>query len=388
MKRALLIGGGNIGRSFIVPVFQKAGYEITILDQSKELIRELRLKKQYTITTCDHEKQRDQNIRGFKCIDPDEKESITEALISSDIIITSVGQRGLTSVIQLIADHLPRRSMNFKPHPLDIVLAENIPGGGAYCRTILMKYLPCDFPSENLPGIVETSIGKMVPFLSEEDKKSDPLRVYAESYNTLILDREGFKGELPQCDSIKLVSPIQAYVDRKLYIHNLGHAASAYLGRSIYPSAETIWEVLRDVKVLKGVRSAMRQSAAALILEYPEVFQFSDLEAHIEDLLVRFQNKTLGDSVQRVGRDLKRKLSPYDRICGAIRLAVKHQQPWDSLADVYRASLLFGRSDIADPDDQDICRMADQKGIRAVYKELSSQDDQWDREIEDQIVSS
>ncbi|MDA3956618.1 mannitol-1-phosphate 5-dehydrogenase [Oceanispirochaeta sp.] len=386
MKQAVLFGGGNIGRSFITPVFQDAGYKMTIIDMNRELIQDLRDKKQYTIIICENDKQTETVINGFQSLSLDESVQIREVLLSADIVISSVGQWGLPAVMALIAKVLPQRIENSVNHPLDIILAENIPGGGEYCRSFLREQLSAEFPPEKIPGIVETSIGKMVPFISEDDRAIDPLRVYAEPYNTLILDREGFKGEYPISQDIKLVSPIQAYVDRKLYIHNLGHAAAAYLGRSSHSEMKTICEVLADPEILNKVRSLMLQCAAALIQEYSGVFTREELEEHVEDLLFRFRNPSLGDSVQRVGRDLKRKLAPQDRICGAMRLILKHQMPADALGEVYRASLSFGLSNEADQEDREICRDAAAQGIIGIYRSLSSLGDKWDKQIENLLV--
>ena len=47
------------------------------------------------------------------------------------------------------------------------------------------------------------------------------------------------------------------------------------------------------------------------------------LEAHTHDLLRRFTNRALGDTIFRLGRDPLRKLAPKDRLVGAARLAEK-----------------------------------------------------------------
>lgn len=46
---------------------------------------------------------------------------------------------------------------------------------------------------------------------------------------------------------------------------------------------------------------------------------FSKLNAHINDLLHRFKNSYLRDTVTRVARDPMRKLQPSDRLIGAAR---------------------------------------------------------------------
>jgi mannitol-1-phosphate 5-dehydrogenase len=64
----------------------------------------------------------------------------------------------------------------------------------------------------------------------------------------------------------------------------------------------------------------MWESGDALLKEYPLEFDRASTQAHIEDLLRRFQNEALGDSIYRVGRDLYRKLGPDDRLIGSIYL--------------------------------------------------------------------
>ena len=61
----------------------------------------------------------------------------------------------------------------------------------------LGRYLPHDYPLNELVGLVETSIGKMVPIMSQKDLEEDPLQVFAEPYNTLIVSKKGFKNPIP-----------------------------------------------------------------------------------------------------------------------------------------------------------------------------------------------
>ena len=142
-----------------------------------------------------------------------------------------------------------------------------------------------------------------------------------------------------------LVDNITAYVDRKLFIHNLGHAAAAYLAWQIPGSSPKLAECLENDGLVAQCREVMQQAAAGLRATYPDCFTAEALEAHIEDLLQRFRNEALGDTVHRVGRDLGRKLSSQDRIVGAMRLCVQHHLPCNAIAKVYRAALSFRAPD-------------------------------------------
>ena len=75
----------------------------------------------------------------------------------------------------------------------------------------------------------------------------------------------------------------------------------------------------------------MVQSAGILMKEYPGEFTGKDLGNHIDDLLKRFINKALGDTIYRVGRDLLRKLGPEDRLAGAIKMGLVHNMNVDKI---------------------------------------------------------
>jgi len=62
----------------------------------------------------------------------------------------------------------------------------------------------------------------------------------------------------------------------------------------------------------------MEETSAALARKHQ--LPRNELRAEVDDLLARFGNRALGDTVARVGRDPLRKLRPDDRIAGALRL--------------------------------------------------------------------
>lgn len=74
------------------------------------------------------------------------------------------------------------------------------------------------------------------------------------------------------------------------------------------------------------------------------------LARHIDDLIARFGNRALGDTVERVGRDPIRKLAPEDRILGAYRLAAEQGSPHSylSLAAAVGTARLAAESEWSD----------------------------------------
>ena len=66
----------------------------------------------------------------------------------------------------------------------------------------------------------------------------------------------------------------------------------------------------------------MMASAQALIAKFGEAVR-QNVESNVTDLLFRFQNRALKDTVARVGADPVRKLRRNDRIVGAALFAME-----------------------------------------------------------------
>ena len=316
-------GAGNIGRSFIGQLFSKAGWDVVFIDIDEHVIDELNRRGEYRVEIRDRDPETITvtNVRGVSGNDP---EKVSDEVSTADLVATAVGKKALPHIMQPVASGLQKRQVRNPGNVLDIVICENMLEGARIFREGLAAHLPVDFPLEHLTGFVETSIGKMVPIMSERDRAEDPLLVYAEAYNTLILDRKGFKGEVPDVSGLDPRDNIKAYVDRKLFIHNMAHGVTGFVSHVFRPSYMYVWEAAKDPEIQTIVREAMWESGEALLEEYPHEFDRASIDTHIEDLLGRFQNEALGDSIYRVGRDLYRKLGPDDRLIGSISLCLRN----------------------------------------------------------------
>ncbi len=340
MGRLVHFGAGNIGRAFIGRLFGLGGWEVVFVDIQRDIIDRINQQGSYRVVIKEFgQKDQELVIPNIRAVDSRNTSEVVKEICRAQLLSTSVGSSVLPAIAPVIAAGILARPG--QSDPIDIILAENLHEGSVVMRNLLLPYFPQDFPINERVGLVETSIGKMVPLMTPEERAKDPTLVFSEAYNTLILDRKGFLGPVPELEDILPVDRIDAYVDRKLFIHNMGHAAAAYLTYAHDPSIQYIWEGLADKAVLEQVHTAMRQSASAVLASYPEVFSHRDLEEHIEDLLHRFQNRALGDTVFRVGKDLPRKLGRSDRLVGAMRLAEEHGISYDMIARVYIAACTF-----------------------------------------------
>jgi len=317
-KKLLQYGAGNIGRSLVGQLFSRADYEVVFVDVDRVVIDALNRERRYLIQVKD-EYPEDIWVENVRGVDGRDREAVIREIETADIMATAVGPNALPYIYEVVAEGIRRRD-----RPLNIIICENLRHMSRIVRENLLSRMPEGFPFDERVGLIETSIGKMVPIMSEEVKGRDPLLVWAEAYNLLYVAEGGFIGEIPRVDGMIAQANFDAYVDRKLFIHNLGHAITSYLGHFSSPADIYVWKAIEDKTVREVVEAAMWESGRALIREYPDEFHEQNQREHIDDLIRRFGNAHLGDTIYRVGRDLPRKLGFDGRLIGAARLDMKH----------------------------------------------------------------
>ncbi|MBN1809417.1 MAG: mannitol-1-phosphate 5-dehydrogenase [Planctomycetes bacterium] len=327
-------GAGNIGRSLAGALMSRAGYNVIFVDLDRRLVDALNTAGSYRIVVKD-ECPEEIVVSGVRAVGAWDRQAVARSVADADFAGTAVGPRALEAVADLFAEGLRLRN----GRPIDLLLCENQRGAASLFRACLRKSPAWDASADWPVGLVETSIGKMVPIMPADVREADPTLVWAEAYNRIIADREAFITPIPDVDGLVTKSNFSAYVDRKLYVHNLGHAACAYFGA--LHGADAIWESMEIPDARDAARGSMNESGNGLLSRYPGEWSRGEMLAHIEDLLKRFRNRALGDTVFRVGRDLPRKLRPDDRLIGSLRmqLAAGVDPAWTVRA--VAAALLF-----------------------------------------------
>ncbi|MFH1761899.1 MAG: mannitol-1-phosphate 5-dehydrogenase, partial [bacterium] len=329
--KLIQFGAGNIGRSFVGQLFSKAGYEVVFIDIDNDIINALNQKRSYNVEIRDY-KNHIISVNNVRGINVQDTVAVINEIKNADICATAVGPKILPKLYPILAQGIKYRYKSNK-NSLDIILCENLRNAAHKTSTGLKALLPPDFPLDTYIGLVETSIGKMVPIIPMTLRANDPLTVYAEAYNTLILDKKGFINPVPDVHGLTPKDDMKAYVDRKSFIHNLGHASLAYFARLVAPEMIYTYEAIENPDLRHWVKQTMLESGRLLIKMYPGEFNEQNQEEHIEDLLNRFGNRALSDTIYRVGRDLNRKLSSEDRVAGPLLENQKNKLlcPWTAL---------------------------------------------------------
>jgi mannitol-1-phosphate 5-dehydrogenase len=312
--KMVMYGCGNIGRGFVGALFALSGYDVTFIDIADELVERLHRERKYPVRVVSDTGFEDIEITGVDALNAKDAEAAANLIADADIMATAVGVKALQFIAPVIASGLSKRLAR-GAKPLNIIICENLMDADVILAGMLREHLTKteNEQFDNAVGLVEASIGRMAPVQTPEMQAGNPLRVCVERYGYLPVDRDAFKGGIPEVKGMIPFSPFDFYLKRKLYVHNTGHAICAYLGG--FSGYEYIWAAVGNPDIRLVAHNAMLESAQALSSRYG--IGIGEIINHIDDLLLRFSSAALRDTCKRVGADPVRKLSPTDRLIGA-----------------------------------------------------------------------
>ncbi|MFN3682790.1 MAG: mannitol dehydrogenase [Fimbriimonadaceae bacterium] len=316
----MIFGAGNIGRGFLGQLFHDAAWEVVFVEANPSLVQTIRRHPTYPVRLVDNRSDRTVWVGPVRCVGIEDRGSVLDELATADLAATAVGPARVRELAQVFGEGARRRL-----RPLDVLLAENLWNAAEAMRSALDGAGLGDVGGRL--GWVESSIGRMVPFRSPKEGEH-PLLVVAEPYDELPVDERGFLGPVPRLPTLRPASPFEGYMARKLFVHNAGHACAAYLGAE--RGHETIWSAVEDAAIRPVVEGAMQESAEAIHRRYG--LDREGLSVHVRDLLERFSNRPLHDTVARVAANPIRKLGADERFFGAIRLCLEQGVEPRSLA--------------------------------------------------------
>lgn len=320
MKKTVIFGAGNIGRGLVGRIFNEAGYESVFSDVNLTVVDLLNKDRQYPLFVTMGEEYDKRIIDHVRAIDGRDTEQICRETDEVRIAATAVGVNVLPIIAKTIAAVVRHRYQNRDGRLLNFLLCENKIDSHLFVRDLLKELLsPAEFQYCAAHfGFCQCSIGCMVPAPPKQIVEQNPLAVCVENYNKIYTDKSGAVGVLPVIPNIIAYEPFSLYINRKLYMHNMSHALTAYLGYQ--KGYAYLWESIQDPEIFTVAYAALNESALALSRHYS--VDLRELEEHRDDLLRRYANRLLGDTVLRVGGDPVRKLSGDDRLVGAARFCL------------------------------------------------------------------
>ncbi|WP_319370386.1 mannitol-1-phosphate 5-dehydrogenase [uncultured Ilyobacter sp.] len=337
MKTAIQFGAGNIGRGFIGKLLSQSGYKVYFVDVNEKIIDELKNKKEYTVEVVGEAKEDIlvKNVDGVMSTSPEVLDLISEA----EIITTAVGPNVLKIIAKTIAKGIEKRIENGNKENLNIIACENMINGSSFLKEEVEKHISSEALVEmnNLVGFPNSAVDRIVPPMEESD---DVLKVRVEQFKEWIVEEKLFKGKIPKIEGMQLTDNLMAFVERKLFTLNTGHAITAYLG--VLKGYETVKESIEDREIAAIVKEAMKESGEVLINRYG--FQREKHSLYIDKIINRFKNPYLKDEVSRVGREPLRKLSFNDRLIKPLRGTIEYNTKNDNLIKGIAAALKYRNS--------------------------------------------
>ena len=364
--KALHFGAGNIGRGFIGKLLADAGIQLTFADVNQVVLDALNSRHEYPVHVVGEQAQVD-IVRGVNAVNS-ASDDIIPLIAEVDLVTTAVGPQILERIAGGIAKGLIQRCDSGNTRPLNIIACENMVRGTTQLKGHVLKALPEQYHAwiEANVGFVDSAVDRIVP--PSEAGTTDPLEVTVETFSEWIVDQTQFKGDLPNIAGMELTDNLMAFVERKLFTLNTGHAITAYLGQRA--GHQTIRDAILDEKVRAIVKGAMEESGAVLIKRYD--FGADKHAAYIQKILGRFENPYLKDDVERVGRQPLRKLSAGDRLIKPILGTLEYNLPNTNLVTGIAAAMHYHSEQ--DPQAQELAELLSRLGPQATLAQISGLD--------------
>ena len=354
MKRAIQFGAGNIGRGFIGALLSKSGYHVVFADVNEEIISKINEDKCYTIHIMDVEckDEKVENISGVIST----SDEILEETRTSDIITTAVGPVVLPRIASTIANGIKLRKITGVTSYLNIVACENAIKASSQLEEEVKKYLNEEeiaYLNEYV-GFPNCSVDRIVPPVKSENI----LDVVVENFYEWNVEEKAFKGEIPKIYGMNLADNLMAYIERKLFTLNTGHAITAYFG--YLKGYNTVDESIKDEVIHDLVKKAMIESGQGLIAKYN--FDKEEHFKYIDKIIGRFKNPYLKDDVARVGREPLRKLNENDRLIKPLMTAKSFNLDIDNLLLGVGAALNYNNEE--DSQSVELQSLISEKGVK------------------------
>jgi mannitol-1-phosphate 5-dehydrogenase len=317
-KHLVLFGAGMTGRGQVAQLAHESGWRLTLIDRDPAVIARLRCAGSYTVHLLSESGARDVTISGYHALHTWETDAVAAAVAGADLLVTSVLEPNLAEVAETLAPALAAR-LATSDRPLNILAAENMMNSSE----VLAGYVLPRFTraqrtaAATLLGFPNSMIARVVPVAQ------DSLFIPAEEFSEWTADATTAVGELPQIRGLEWVTNQAARLQRKLFIHNTGHAVCGYAGW--LAGYRYIHEAAQDPAIMARITSAISESGAAVAAEHG--FDLASIRAYEDNLKSRLVIDALPDDIRRVIRQPLRKLGPQERLVGPTLLCEQHALP-------------------------------------------------------------
>lgn len=329
----IVIGAGASGRGHVGQLASEAGHPLVFLDKDEGLCRALRETSAYEVRLVSA-RTRTVTIEGFTILHTSQKEAFFKHFREAGLIFTTVCPGNLRDAAAYLRGMFVRWLQASSEHEFKNVLCcENMNASSTTFRQFLLEDFPPSLREklDRQVGFADTMIARVVA------RPSDPLKLLGEEYSEWTADKKAMRGpDLPSIRTLDLVEDQTRYLQRKLYIHNAGHATFGYLG--FLKGHTYIHEAAQDKEIMAVCEKAIEESGWAIEKEFG--FPEEVIRRYRAALTDKCVSPELPDEILRVVREPIRKLGKDERFFGPIGLMVRHGRQPDHLLYGVCAALL------------------------------------------------
>ncbi|HEY4514738.1 MAG TPA: saccharopine dehydrogenase NADP-binding domain-containing protein [Candidatus Paceibacterota bacterium] len=116
--KGLIFGAGNIGRGFLGLLLNHAGFEVSFIDTDESKIDAINTEGEYPVMIVSAGGVSEQVVRGVRAIQATNMESVEQAIVGADLVLTAVGKTALKYVAPTLARGLLLR---LRERPRDLI---------------------------------------------------------------------------------------------------------------------------------------------------------------------------------------------------------------------------------------------------------------------------
>ncbi|MGM0523965.1 MAG: mannitol-1-phosphate 5-dehydrogenase [Bacillota bacterium] len=361
--KALHFGAGNIGRGFIGYLLNQSGYDVCFVDVNQAMIDQLNQTGAYKIELLDDD-QTTLTVSGVSALNSrSDHEEVIKRIEDADIITTSVGVDNLKYIVPILSEGLLKR-VKKNDQPLDVLANENAVNASSTLKSLMSDYIG-DKAMAELKGhvsFVNTAIDRLS---LSKDIDGESIALVEPFYEWVINRSEMINHTLPALTGATYVDDLTPFIERKLYLVNMAHAATAYVG--YLNGASTIQQALQIPDILSFIQGLMRE-ATAYFVDVHGVEEEAQ-HAYIEKVLARFMNNNISDEVTRVGRSPIRKVGPEERLVKPLTVLLDLNQPVDYFIKAVAVAYHFDHP--GDDEATELQGYIDEHGITPAIKHYS-----------------
>lgn len=360
MKKAIQFGAGNIGRGFIGAVLSEAGYHVVFADVNELVVNKINEDGKYTVAIMDTECT-EQVITNISAVDSRSPE-LAKEIAQAQVVTTAVGLGILQRIAGALAAGVAERQAQGVTEYLNVIACENGLRASSQLKDHVYSHLTDEQKAyaDEYVAFPDCSVDRIVPPIKSEN----PIDVVVEKFYEWNVERASIKGDL-QMEGMNLADNLIAYIERKLFTLNTGHAITAYLGK--LKGLSTIADSIADEEIYTIVKAAMQESGEGLVAKYG--FDHDAHFAYIDKIIGRFRNPHLQDDVTRVGREPLRKLSANDRLIKPTMTAIEHGFATPNLVLGIGAALHYNNPE--DPQSVQLQQAISEVGVAKAFEQFS-----------------